>query len=60
MTTRLVVASVSQATRTWAGSMPALGGFAEEQIDDLVGNPVADLVGMAFGDGFAGEQIILA
>ena len=34
-----------------------LRAFAEEQIDDLVGNPVADLVGMAFGNRLAGEQI---
>ena len=34
-----------------------LGAFAEKQIDDLVGNPVADLVRMAFGNRLAGEQI---
>ncbi len=51
MTTRLVVASVSQATRIWYGSIPALRALAEEQIDDLVGDPVADLVGMPFGHG---------
>ncbi len=28
-----------------------LRAFAEEQIDDLVGNPVADLVRMPFGNG---------
>ena len=37
--------------------MPAFGAFAEEQIDDLVGDAVADLVRMALGNGFAGEQI---
>ena len=36
-----------------------LGAFAEEQIHHFVGDAVADLVGMAFGDDFAGEQIIL-
>ena len=35
-----------------------LGAFAEKQIHDLVGNPVADLVGMTFGNAFAGEEII--
>ena len=38
----------------------SLGGFLEEQVDDLVGDPVTDLVGMALADGFAGEQVILA
>jgi hypothetical protein len=60
ITTRLVVARVSQATRTWHGVHAGLCGFLEEQIDDLVGDLVADLVGMAFADGFAGEQVILA
>ena len=32
----------------------------QERIEDRVGNLVADLVGMAFGNGFAGEQIVLA
>ena len=36
-----------------------LGGFAEEKIDDFVGYPVADFIGMAFRDGFASEQIVL-
>ena len=27
-------------------------------IDDRIGDPVADLVGMTFGDGLAGEEII--
>jgi len=31
--------------------------LAVEQIDDLIGDPVADLVGMALGDGLAGEKI---
>ena len=35
------------------------GAFAEEEVDDLVGNAVADLVGMALGDGLAGELVIL-
>jgi hypothetical protein len=39
---------------------PLLQGFAVEQIDDLVGNAVANLVRMAFGYGFAGKKIILA
>ena len=34
-----------------------LGAFAEKQIDDLVGNPVADLVRMTLGNRLAGEQI---
>ncbi len=33
--------------------------LAEEQIDDLVGDAVADLVGMAFRDRLAGELVIL-
>jgi hypothetical protein len=33
---------------------------AEELIDDRVGDPVADLVGMAFRDGLAREQVIAA
>ncbi len=33
--------------------------MAEEGVDHLVGNAVADLVRMTFGDGFAGEQISL-
>ncbi len=57
MTTRLVVASVSQATRTpWIHA--GLRGLAEEQIDHLVGDAVAHLVGMSLGHGFAGEQIV--
>ena len=31
-----------------------------DQIDDLVGDAVADLVGMAFGNGFAGEEVVRA
>ncbi len=57
ITTRLVVASVSQAARICQGSMPAFGPSRIEQVDDLVGNAVADLVRMAFGHGLAGEQI---
>lgn len=34
-----------------------LGPFAVEQIDDLVGNAVADLVRMTLGHGLAGEEI---
>ena len=34
--------------------------LVEESIDHLVGDAVADLVGMAFGNGFAGEQIACA
>ena len=34
-----------------------LRAFAEKQIDDLVGNPVADLVRMSLGNRLAGEQI---
>ena len=36
-----------------------LCAFAKEQIDDLIGNPVANLVGMPFGHGFTGELVIL-
>ena len=32
----------------------------QERIEDRVGDLVADLVGMAFGNGLAGEQIVLA
>ena len=39
------------------GSMPVFG-LAIEQVDDLVGDAVADLVRMAFGNGLAGEQIV--
>ena len=34
-----------------------LGAFTEKQIDDLVGNPVANLVRMTLGNRLAGEQI---
>ena len=34
-----------------------LGACAKKQIDDLVGNPVAHLVRMTFGNRFTGEQI---
>ncbi len=34
-----------------------LRALAEKQIDDLVGNPVADLVRMALGNRFTGEKI---
>ena len=44
ITTLLVVASISQAARIAQGSMPD-SAFAEKQIDDLVRNPVADLIG---------------
>ena len=36
---------------------PGLGTFAEKQIDDLVRNPVANLVRMTFGNGFTREQV---
>ena len=32
--------------------------FAEEEIDDLIRNPVADLVGVAFGHALAGKEVI--
>ena len=57
MTTRLVVARVSQATRTCAGIHAGLLGLAEDQVDDLVGDAVANLVGMTLGDRFRGEEI---
>ena len=37
----------------------ALGPFAEKQIDDFIGDAVADLVRMAFGHALAGEKVIL-
>ena len=40
-----------------AGVPAMLRRRAEEGVDDLVGNAVADLVGMAFGHGFTGEQV---
>ena len=49
ITTRLVVASVSQATR-------ASGIAREVGVDDRVGDAVADLVRMALGNRFAGEK----
>ena len=33
-----------------------LGAFAIEEVDDLIGDAVAYLVGMAFGNGLAGEE----
>ena len=35
----------------------SLRPFAIEQVDDLIGDPVADLVGMPLGHGLAGEEI---
>ncbi len=32
----------------------------DECVEDRIGNLIADFVGMAFGHGFAGEQIVLA
>ena len=32
----------------------------QKRVEDRVGNLVADLVGMAFGNGLAGEQVVLA
>ena len=34
-------------------------GLAIDQIDDLVGDTVTDLVGMALGNGFRGKEVIL-
>src|SRR6185437_16050686 len=42
------------------GIETVFGAFAREQIHHFVGNPVTDLVRMAFGNTFAGEQIIFA
>src|SRR6185312_12849151 len=39
------------------GVHPGLLGLPVDQIDDLVGYAIADLVRMAFGYGFAGEEI---
>ena len=39
------------------GIEPGLGALAEEQVDHLVRNPVADLVRMSLGNRFAGEEI---
>ena len=35
----------------------SLGAFAEKQVHNFIRDPVADLVGMALGNGFRGEQI---
>src|SRR5215218_9661864 len=56
ITTLLVVASVSQAARI-ARVDAGFRTFAEKQIDDLIGNPVANLVRMTLGNRLAGEQI---
>ena len=40
------------------GAHAFLGAFAEEQVHHFVGDAVADLVGMAFGNAFGGEQIV--
>src|SRR5215813_8518693 len=37
-----------------------LGSLAKEQVDDLVRNTIADLVGMSFRDRLASEQVGLA
>ena len=58
ITTRLVVARVSAATRISIGVDAGLGAFAKKQIDDFVGNPVADFVRMALRDGFARKKIV--
>ncbi len=42
------------------GIHAGLGGFLEEEVDDLVRNPVANLVGVAFSDGLAGKEVVLA
>ncbi len=42
------------------GSSPAFGSFAVEEIHDLVGDAVANLVRMSFRNGFAREQIRFA
>jgi len=49
-TTRSVVTSVSQATRL-------VGSAARQWVENGVADLVGHLVGMAHGDGFAGEQI---
>ena len=38
--------------------MPAFGAFTEKLVNDFVGNTVANLVRMAFGNGLAREKII--
>ena len=53
MTTRLVVASVSQATR-------ASGSAFEMSIDDGVRDAVAELVRVALGNRFRGKQVVAA
>ena len=40
-----------------AGVHAGLLGFAEDQVDDLVGDAVADLVRMALGNRFRSEEI---
>jgi hypothetical protein len=37
-----------------------LGAFPKEKIHDLVGNPVAYLVRMAFRNGFTRKQIVFS
>ncbi|CLP78007.1 Uncharacterised protein [Mycobacterium tuberculosis] len=37
-----------------------LGSLAVDEIDDLIGNTVTNLVGMAFGNRLAGEQVTCA
>ena len=39
---------------------PAPCALAEVEIDDFVGNAIANLVRMAFGNGFAREEVVLA
>ncbi len=42
------------------GIQTGFRAFAEEKVDNLVGNPVAHLVRMAFRDGFTCKQVIFA
>ena len=62
MTILLVVASVSQPSRVlaWLSSaMAELDVVGDEGVEDGVRDLVADLVRMAFGNRFAGEEIVL-
>src|SRR6516164_8224756 len=41
------------------GIETCFGPFTKEQIHDLIGDPIANLVGMPFRHGFTGELVIL-
>ena len=57
MTTLLVVAKRLAGGTDRPGVDAGLGALAEEQIDDLVRDAIAHLVGVTLRNGFAGEQV---